>query len=149
MADARHKIFDRTGAMIRGGRWNSTGLGVIYAAETFSGALLEVLVHSNLSQPPKNHRVVRIVIPEEVKMETLSAGKLPGWDAENLIASRAFGDRWITEKRSAVLKVPSVITKERESNLLINPSHTQFALIVPSEPEAIDWDTRLFRGLTK
>jgi RES domain-containing protein len=42
IADARHAIFDPTGAMLHGGRWNSIGHRVIYAAATYAGALLEV-----------------------------------------------------------------------------------------------------------
>ena len=115
IADARHPIFDATGAMLHGGRWNSIGLRAIYAAETYAGALLEILVHSNLSQPPKNHRVVRIVVPDNVTIETVSIDKVRNWDAEDMIASRAFGDRWIQENRTAILRVPSVITGGRES----------------------------------
>ena len=40
IADRRHPIFDGTGAKLTGGRWNSPGRPVIYAAETFAGALL-------------------------------------------------------------------------------------------------------------
>jgi RES domain-containing protein len=47
VADRRFPLFDGTGARIVGGRWNSPGRPLIYAAETFAGALLEVLVHSN------------------------------------------------------------------------------------------------------
>jgi hypothetical protein len=39
------------------------------SAETYAGALLEVLVHVNLFQPPKNHKVVRILDPDEVGIE--------------------------------------------------------------------------------
>jgi RES domain-containing protein len=144
IADARHPIFDATGAMLHGGRWNSRGLRVIYAAETYAGALLEVLVHSNLSQPPKNHKVIRIHVPDKVVMETLSITELPDWYAEDMRASRAFGDRWIRESRTAVLRVPSVITMGRENNLLFNPLHPQFTLIKAGGPEAVDWDERLF-----
>jgi RES domain-containing protein len=144
IADARRPIFDATGAMLHGGRWNSRGLGVIYAAETYAGALLEVLVHSNLSQPPKNHKVIRIHVPDKVVPETLSITELPDWYAEDMRASRAFGERWIGENRTAVLRVPSVITTGRENNLLFNPLHPQFALIEAGGPEAVDWDERLF-----
>jgi RES domain-containing protein len=48
IAGARHPIFDATGAMLYGDRWNSVGLRAIYAAETYAGAMLEVLVHSKL-----------------------------------------------------------------------------------------------------
>lgn len=145
IADGRHPIFDATGAMLHGGRWNSIGLPVIYAAETYASALLEVLVHANLSEPPKNHRVIQINIPEEIKVETVGAEQIEGWDHPDMIASRAFGDRWIESKRTAVLKVPSVITRGRDNNLLINPAHPQFPLITYGPAERVYWDARLFR----
>jgi RES domain-containing protein len=131
--------------MLHGGRWNSRGLRAIYAAETYSGALLEVLVHSNLSWPPKNHRVIRIDIPDEVEIETVSSTEVPDWDTEDMRGSRAFGDRWIQENRTAVLRVPSVITAGRENNLLLNPLHPQFSLIEAGAPKPVNWDERLFR----
>jgi RES domain-containing protein len=145
IADSRHPIFDATGAMLHGGRWNSVGLRAIYAAETYAGALLEVLVHANLSQPPKQHRVVRIEVPDRLKVETVSISTVPGWDDENMRASRAFGDRWLLENRSPILRVPSVITRGRENNILCNPAHPDFGLIRASDPELVFWDARLFR----
>jgi RES domain-containing protein len=145
IADGRHPIFDATGAMLHGGRWNSIGIAVIYASETYAGALLEVLVHANLSQPPKNHRVIQINIPEDVKIETVSVVQINGWNAADMIASRAFGDEWIESKRTAVLRVPSVITRGRDSNLIINPAHPQFPSITRGPSELVYWDARLFR----
>lgn len=144
IADARHPIYDGTGAMLRGGRWNSRGTPVIYAAESYAGAMLEVLVHANLSVPPKHHQVVRIDIPGKVKVETVSMSDLPGWDAENLRATQTFGDQWLRECRSPVLRVPSVVTEGRECNILINPAHVQASFIQPSAPEPVKWDLRLF-----
>jgi len=144
IADARHPIFDGTGAMLHGGRWNSVGSRVIYAAETYAGALLEILVHANMPQPPKNHRVVRIHIPDEVAVESVSANAVAAWVAEDMLASRAFGVRWIRETRTAVLKVPSVVTRGWECNIVINMAHPQFALIHASSPDTIAWDARLF-----
>jgi len=143
IADARHPIFDPTGAMLHGGRWNSIGQRVIYAAETYAGALLEVLVHANLSQPPRNHQVVRIDIPDGVTIENVRLHAVEGWDADDMVVSRAFGDQWIQEARSAVLRVPNLVTQGREHNLVINTDHPQFILITAGEPEAIAWDTRL------
>jgi RES domain-containing protein len=145
IADARHPIFDATGATLHGGRWNSRGFRAIYAAETYAGALLEVLVHSNLSEPPKNHRVIRIDIPDEVEIETVSSTELPDWDAEDMRTSRDFGDRWIQENRTAVLRVPSVITAGQENNLLLTTLHPQFSLIEAGAPKPVNWDERLFR----
>jgi RES domain-containing protein len=119
----------------------------MYAAESYAGAMLEVLVHANLSVPPKNHRVVRISIPERVKIEILKPSALAGWDSEDLTISREFGDRWLREIRTAVLQVPSVITEGRENNILLNPLHPQFPMILVGEPEHIHWDLRLFVGV--
>ncbi|HKR29583.1 MAG TPA: RES domain-containing protein, partial [Terriglobales bacterium] len=91
IADRRFPLFDGTGARLLGGRWNSPGASLIYAAETFSGALLEVLVHANLGRPPKTHAFIQITIPERVAIESLTRDEFPGWEAEDQVVSRAFG----------------------------------------------------------
>lgn len=143
IADRRFPIFDGTGARLIGGRWNSPGRPVIYAAETFAGALLEVLVHANLGRVPKTQAMVKIVIPDTLRVETLSGDALPGWEAEDQSASRAFGDQWLMERRSAVLLVPSMVTRGHERNILINPEHPEFRRIQAGEPQEIAWDNRL------
>ncbi len=145
IADARHPILDPTGAMLHGGRWNSPGKRVIYAAETYAGALLEVLVHANLSRAPRDHQSVRITIPDEVKIETAEPAKVRGWEDENCIASRAHGDAWYDAQRTAVLRVPSVITHGRECNVVIHAEHPQFKLLRADPPEPVYWDPRLLR----
>jgi RES domain-containing protein len=144
IADSRFPIFDGDGARLVGGRWNSPGRPVIYAAETFSAALLEVLVHSNLGRLPRMHAAIEITIPDTIPIEVLTSCELPGWDAENPSVSRAFGDRWLAERRSAVLLVPSVITWDHERNVLINPEHADFAKITAGKPSEVQWDKRLF-----
>lgn len=145
IADRRFPIFDGTGARLIGGRWNSPGRAVIYAAESFAAALLEILVHANLGRVPKSHAVVEITIPESVSIESLSGQNLPGWAEEDQRASRDFGDRWLEEKRSVVLLVPGVVTRGRGLNVLINPAHREFIQITASQPEDIQWDERLFQ----
>lgn len=144
VADRRFPLFDGTAARLLGGRWNSPGRSLIYAAETFSGALLEVLVHANLGRVPKTHALVEITIPETVAIESLTRDELPGWDGEDQIVSRAFGDRWISEGRSAVLLVPGAVTSGRERNVLISPEHADFSKITASQPQDVLWDKRLF-----
>ncbi|KAA6462067.1 RES domain-containing protein [Acidobacteria bacterium AB60] len=145
LADARHPIFDPTGALLHGGRWNSPGSRIIYAAETYAGALLEILVHANLGAIPRNQRAVRIDIPEQVSLETVLPEQVEQWDAEDMTASRAFGDAWIASRRTAVLRVPSVVTAGRECNVVIHADHPDFRWIRPGEPEPVIWDRRLFR----
>jgi RES domain-containing protein len=80
-----------------------------------------------------------------VKTETVSIDTIEGWDAEGMMASRAYGDRWIQARRTAILRVPSVITLGRENNVVFNPAHPAFAWMQAGDPEPIDWDARLFR----
>ena len=132
--------------MLYGGRWNSPGKRVIYAAETYSGALLEVLVHRNGLRPPKHHQVVRILIPDDVSTETVALGGVPGWDDEDNRALRLFGDAWIDQKRTLLLRVPSVVAEGRDYNLVINVEHPEFRKLQPEPPVPVRWDPRLMSG---
>lgn len=145
IADARHPIFDPTGAMLHGGRWNSPGRRVIYAAETYAGALLELLVHANMNRLPKSQQMVRITIPEMLEVETVQAAAVPGWNNPDSAAARAFGDGWYDAKRTVVLRVPSVVTQAREWNVVLNAEHPDFPQIQVSGPEAVSLDPRIIR----
>jgi putative toxin-antitoxin system antitoxin component (TIGR02293 family) len=48
IADGRFDPFIPVGAALVGGRWNSPGLGVIYASRSYAGAMLECLAHAML-----------------------------------------------------------------------------------------------------
>jgi RES domain-containing protein len=145
IADRRYPLLDGMGAARIGGRWNSPGHPVIYAAQTYAGALLEILVHANLNRLPPTQVAVELTIPEALPIERLAPADLPGWDAPNLAASRKFGDRWLQEQRTAVLMVPGLVTHGHEHNLLLNPAHPDFARITASPPQEVAWDDRLFR----
>ncbi len=143
VADVRHPIFDGTGAMLYGARWNSPGRRVIYASETYSGALLEILVHAS-GDIPRTHSYIEIEIPAELSVEELAPDALPHWDAQSFESARTFGNRWYDDRRSPVLIVPSVVTRV-ERNILINEQHPDFARIRASQPEPVRWDVRLWR----
>ncbi|ACO33000.1 MULTISPECIES: RES domain-containing protein [Acidobacterium] len=144
IADRRYPLLDGMGAARIGGRWNSPGHPVIYAAQTYSGALLEILVHANLNRLPPTQVAVELTIPDTLPIERLAPADLPGWDAPNLAASRKFGDRWLQEQRTAVLMVPALVTHGHEHNVLLNPAHSDFARITASPPQEVAWDDRLF-----
>src|ERR1700722_19592781 len=93
IADMRHPIFDGTGAMLHGARWNSPGRRVVYAAETYASALLEVLVHAS-GNVPQNQGYVEIEIPAGLAIEEVTPEDVPGWDSRSFETARAFGDRW-------------------------------------------------------
>jgi len=145
IARAKFPIFDGSGAAIAGARWNIKGQRVIYAAESYAGALLEILVHSNLGRVPRGFASIEIHIPAAVEIEEITSEDLANWDAPDCLASRAFGSAWYVEARSAVLVVPSVPGNGMGRNILINQEHPQFRLVSASEPGAVRWDRRLFR----
>jgi len=146
IADGRRPLFDGIGAQINGGRWNSPGHAVIYAAETYAGAMLEVLAHANLSLVPKHHVSLPIDIPDAIRREVIDGTGLPGWPQVPEASCRTLGDAWIGRGSSAVLVVPSIVSAGHERNLLINPAHRDFAKIVPGTTHPVVWDPRFFRG---
>jgi len=143
IADARHNIFDGTGAMLHGARWNSPGRRIVYAAETYAGALVEVLVHASGSVP-RSQAFVEIAIPAGLAIEAIAPEDVPHWNSASFANCRAVGDRWYDERRTAVLLVPSVVTVV-ERNVLINQEHPDFARIRASQPLPVHWDAWLWK----
>jgi RES domain-containing protein len=138
---SRHPIWDGTGAALIGARWNSVGRSVIYAAENYSGALLEVLVRMGIFRAPEDCEYVEIDIPDYLAIERLSA--TPEQLAKESF-TKAVGDTWLKAMQTPILMVPSVVTQV-DHNLLINPRHPGFTRIQPSSPHAVYWDKRFFR----
>ena len=115
---------------------------MIYAAGSLSLAMLEQLAQAGTGRLPHDHAFVEITIPDSVAIETVEPREVPRWDAADRLASRAFGDRWLTEQRSCVLLIPSVIVPA-EQNVVINPAHADFARVTTSPPLPLNWDERL------
>jgi RES domain-containing protein len=55
MHRASRSAADYRGAMIAGGRWNPIGVPMLYTAEHLSLACLEVLVHLDKGQLPREY----------------------------------------------------------------------------------------------
>jgi RES domain-containing protein len=144
IADGRFDPFSPIGASLVGGRWNSPGLGVIYASRTYAGAMLECLAHAGIGRMPRTQVAIEITVAGAVAVERHDQNSLPaGWDHADLRVARAFGDAWIRERRTAVLVIPSVVAR-RERNVLLNPQHPDFRKISAGSPEPVIWDARLF-----
>jgi len=144
IADARHPIFDGVGAFLFGGRWNSPGKRIIYAADSFAGAMLEMLVHTRIGRVPSSHKWIEINISRTASVEVAEASAVPGWSDEDSEAARRFGDTWFDSRRSLVLFVPSIATNGLSWNCLINQDHPELSQLIVSGPEAVVWDARLF-----
>lgn len=140
-----YPLFDGTGAATSdNARWNSRGRHVIYAAEHYATALLEKAAQLNSLKLPRTLVFVRIDVPGDVSVEDIRPEDLAGWDADSKNVSRAFGDRWYDEQRSAVLLVPSLAAPGLERNVLINQRHPQFTRLAASEPEPLRGHPNLF-----
>ena len=115
---------------------------MIYTSQNYGTALLEKLAHWNGILPPNQH-FITVTIPGGTSYEVVTKDQIPTWSEKAGRASRAFGAAWIADVRSAVLIVPSVVSRE-ETNVLVNPQHTDFAKITPSLEARVTWDSRLF-----
>lgn len=142
IGDMRHTVFDGAGAMLHGARWNSPGRRVVYASESYAGALLEILAHAS-GRVPRSHGYIEIEIPADLSIEEITPDDLPQWDSPSFQTARVFGDRWFDARRTPVLLVPSVATRI-ERNILLNQEHPDFARIRASQPLPVRWDERLW-----
>jgi RES domain-containing protein len=140
---AIHPLFDGTGAARFGARWTSPGKAAIYAAGSYAGALMEILAHAQRRDLKVAYHCLAIGIPAGVRIIELDAASLPGWEAADYVVSRIYGDRWLKERRSAVLCVPSMTGRPHERNYIVNPRHPDVRKLKHAEPHAVIWDQRL------
>jgi len=140
--DGRFPIYSEEGARRNEGRWHVKGQEVIYAAEHYGTAMLEKLAHYNSILPPNQH-FIEIQIPSGVSYEVVTKDSLHGWDKSDAAESREFGRKWLEEERSAILIVPSIVSRE-ENNVLINPNHKDSSRIIVGREKPVRWDDRLF-----
>ncbi len=99
-------------------RWHSRGNVIVYTADSPASALLEILVNTPTTDIPDSFQLLCIDIGDLEFEEP----KLPIFWAEDKLATREIGDEWLSQSRSAVLKVPSAIMPDCW-NLLVNPTH--------------------------
>lgn len=134
------------GAKITGGRWNSKGKPLVYAASTIALATLETLAHLGDSIAIRNAFLVRIDIPVAMwrRRTLIDAANLdPTWVAEPPGSTTiAAGNDWIDMAGEPLLLVPSVLVPE-EYNVLINPAHPASRKITATVTRQFIYDPRL------
>jgi len=134
------------GAKSTGGRWNSKGTPVVYAATTIALATLETLAHLGDNIVIRNAFLVRLTVPPVVwkNREIIEANDLPPtWVAEPPGSTTiSFGDQWLSDMSAPLLLVPSVIIPE-EYNVLINPFHSLSSKITAEVLRQYVYDPRL------
>ena len=134
------------GAELYGGRWNTIGTPVVYAAESRALAVLEFLVHVQQTEWPTTLAFVAIEVPTNAGIETVAMGSLPVTWRDPLPTEElaTMGTAWANDGTNLALRVPSVIIPS-EFNIVLNPRHKQFAGVRISKPEPFTFDERLMR----
>jgi len=118
--------FDGEGARLYGGRWNSKGNACVYLASAESLAMLEMMVHMQDYRLLENYALFEVTFDENALLQLPDDQLSDDWRVEPAPSSTAaIGDSWLESQLSLVLAVPSVVVP-RETNYLINPSHTDF-----------------------
>jgi RES domain-containing protein len=129
-------VWDYAGAMLAGGRWNPIGTPLLYTSQHLSLACIEVLVHLDKSQLPRDYVWSRTELFGTPG--TLSFGNL-----NHIAACQDAGRAWVDTGNQLAIQVPSVVIPE-EVNVLLNPNHTGYRDLVWSEPRPFRFDPRLF-----
>lgn len=104
--------------------------------------MLEMLVRWS-GVPPANQHFIEILVPAGTSYEVVEVEEVPGWHLPESPSARRFGHEWCVEGRSAILLVPSVVTR-MERNVIVNADHPEFPQLQAGPAMPVRWDERLF-----
>jgi RES domain-containing protein len=123
---SHYPTLDGAGGLVVSGRWHTKGHPVIYCTWNPSTALLETLVHMEIDAEdrPERFQVLKIEGPDNLSLERIEADTLPANWSEDIAETQGIGNRWLSEKRSLLLEVPSVLVPETW-NVLVNPLRSE------------------------
>ncbi len=139
-------LLSGTGAAIKGARWNSIGVELIYTASNRSLAMAEVAVHLTLATLPADYVMMTISIPDDISTTAIKEPKLPdNWNSFPYSAStQIIGDKFVIQNKYCMLRTPSAVT-QGDFNLLLNPHHKEFSKIKILNVESFPFDKRIFK----
>lgn len=131
------EALDGMGAALRleGGRWNPTGVPMIYASESRALAFAEVVAHfKELKRFPVDHMLVTYSVAGTKGIRRLMPKRVPDdWNAPGPPyprSTQALGSAFITGN-DLLMRVPSVIIPH-EWNYLINPNTLEGRVTIAS-----------------
>ncbi len=136
------------GAALYGGRWNNKDTYIVYTAQSAALALLETVVHFG-RLPDMGFCMISIELPV-TPIETYPVSSLPADWYSNPAPDhlKQIGDRFVASGKNLALRVPSVIMPE-ESNLLLNPRHSDFEKVKILTNRPLNIDERLLHHNTE
>ena len=140
------KVLSGKGAAIKGARWNSIGVEMIYTASNRSLAMAEVSVYFSLATIPSDYMMLTIHIPDSIAYSVISVHDLKSdWNSfPHPVSTKLIGDDFVNRSEDCLLKVPSSITKG-DFNYLINPAHHEFKHIKIIEAVKFPFNDRIFK----
>ena len=127
---------DYTGAMLAGGRWNPIDTPMLYTAQHLSLACLEVLVHLDKHQLPRDYVWSRVDLLHRPEFLTIAS-------LQDVSSCQSAGNTWLRTQKQLAIQAPSVIIPE-EFNILLNPTHADYQALLWSDPQPFHFDSRLF-----
>lgn len=136
--------FTGEGAQRFGGRWNSPGVAVVYAASNFALALLEIMANARRGRIPPEMVFCTVDIPDGVLIGEVRESDLPGaWhESPAPPETQIIGDAFVRDGKSVGLWVPSAVSRI-ERNIILNPRHADFARLGIGAIEDVPVDERL------
>lgn len=134
------------GSAIKGARWNSIGVELIYTAANRSLAMAEIAVHFSLATLPSHFMMLTIFIPDNFPIKELEVKDLPlNWNTfPHPVSTQKIGDDFLNENKFCVLRIPSVVTLG-DYNFLINPYHNDFKKVKIISVDKFPFDQRIFQ----
>jgi RES domain-containing protein len=144
---------DYEGAILKGGRWNSVKIPMVYTSDSISTAGWEIAqkisydpslgLDKNLREQiidklTKHFSYCRstLDIRQIINVEEFYGKPLPqDWYIKiQGVAYRpdiqAIGDQWIKSATSLAMRVPCSITRRHASNYLVNPQHPDYPMLL-------------------
>lgn len=125
---SEHADLSGEGGLRFSGRWHSRGARILYLADHPASTLVETLVHLEIDPEdlPDRYQLLAVDIPDNVGFEAIEEDQLPANWRDQTPLTRALGDRWLRDARTALLRVPSA-TVPFAVNWLLNPAHADAA----------------------
>lgn len=135
-----------TGAKLKGGRWNTVGIPVLYTSSTISLALLEVLVNTGSFEELQLLKLMQLTLPTDASIYRIDSKHLKKNWHKDFEYTQWMGSEIMQGKKSLAVSCPSVVVQQ-ESNFLLNPEHKDFSKIRLKEVTDFYFDERLFTSM--
>lgn len=130
---------DGGGGLISAGRWHRLGRPIAYLAESAALAMLEVLVNTEIAEPPAAFQLIAITAPDRLQVIEWPADQ----DIGDALLTSDWGDAFLRSMDAPLARVPSIVAPE-SWNYLLNPLHPDAHAVTIERAARWAWDARLF-----